>query len=219
MSKIAFFDLDKTILSKDSIIPFLKFYIKKRPKVIFNYLLSIPYLVLFLLKIIDNNKIKEFISKIFKGETVKSISDIGEEFAASVIPSFYYKDALKEIDKLKNEGYELILITASFYFYAKAIAKNLGFDKCIATELWHFKDKYTGFIYGQNCYGKEKRFRLLTEGYGEKEIDGKIAYSDSISDIPLFNFAETKICINPNKKFEKYVIKNKSDGFFIVNWR
>lgn len=219
MSKTAFFDLDKTILKIDSIIPFLKFYLKKRPKVIIYYILSIPYLILFLLHIIDNNKLKRFICRIFKDETVESLSKIGSEFANNIIPNLYYKDAIEEIKKLKEEEYELVLITASFYFYAEYIAKNLGFNKCIGTELWRFRNKYTGYMYGKNCYGMEKRFRLLTEGYYEKKNEEKIAYSDSISDIPMLEFAKTKVCVNPDKRLKKYALENKNAGFIIVEWR
>ena len=65
--RIAFFDLDKTIIKKDSIIPFMIFYLKKNPKSIIYYIRLIPYLILFFLKIIDNNKIKyEFRSHLIK---------------------------------------------------------------------------------------------------------------------------------------------------------
>lgn len=214
---IAFFDLDKTIIKKDSIVPFMIFYLKKNPKSIIYYIKLIPYFILFFFKIIDNNKIKYKIASIFKNITVEFGENIGKEFADSIIPNLYYKDALNEIEKLKSQGYNLIMITASFELYAKFIAKNLGFDKYMGTELWTFRGKFTGYMYGKNCYGAAKRYRLFTEHIFPSHKYKNIAYSDSISDLPMLNFAETKICVNPNNEFKKYALNNK--GFVIVEWR
>ena len=199
--RIAFFDLDKTIIKKDSIIPFMIFYLKKNPKSIIYYIRLIPYLILFFLKIIDNNKIKYEIASIFRNITIEFGEKIGKEFADS-----------------KNKKYTLIMVTASFELYAKFIAKNLGFNKCMGTELWTFRGKFTGYMYGKNCYGAAKRYRLFTEHIFPNHKYKNIAYSDSISDLPLLNFAETKICVNPNNKFRKYILNNK-EGFLIVKWR
>lgn len=216
--RIAFFDLDKTIIKKDSIISFMIFYLKKNPKSIISYIRLIPYLILFFLKIIDNNKIKYEIASIFRNITIEFGEKIGKEFAYSIIPKLYFKDALEEIKKLKSKGYTLIMVTASFELYAKFIAKNLGFDKCMGTELWTFRGKFTGYMYGKNCYGAAKRYRLFTEHIFPNHKYKNIAYSDSISDLPLLNFAETKICVNPNNKFRKYILNN-NEGFLIVKWR
>ena len=110
------------------------------------------------------------------------------------------------------------MVTASFELYAKFIAKNLGFDKCMGTELWTFRGKFTGYMYGKNCYGTAKRYRLFTEHIFPNYKYKNIAYSDSISDLSLLNFAETKICVNPNNNFRKYILNNK-EGFLIVKWR
>ena len=217
--KVAYFDLDKTILNKDSIVPFMKFYLKKNPKSFIYYIVLIPYFLLFCLKIINNESVKYRIAHIFTNTDINFAESIGKEFADTIVPNLYYKDALEEIKKLKSQGYTLVLITASFELYAKYIAKNLGFDKCMGTELWTFRDKYTGYMYGRNCYGPAKRYRLFTEQFFPDYSYKNIAYSDSISDLPLFDFADTKICVNPDKKLKEYALKNKDKGFKIVSWK
>ncbi|KLI50613.1 HAD family hydrolase [Brachyspira hyodysenteriae] len=219
MMRVAYFDLDKTILNKDSIFPFMMFYLKKNPSSIMHYIALIPYFLLFCLKIIDNQSIKYQIAHIFKNIDIEFGDEIGKEFADEIVPKLYYKDALDEIKKLKNQGYTLILVTASFEIYAKYIAENLGFDRCMGTELWTFRGKYTGYMYGKNCYGKAKRYRLFTEHFFPHHSDKNIAYSDSISDLPLFDFADTKVCVNPDNRLKEHALKNKDKGFTIVNWR
>ena len=74
-------------------------------------------------------------------------------------------------------------------------------------------------MYGKNCYGKAKRYRLFTEQLFPNYSYKNIAYSDSISDLPLFNFADTKICVNPDKRLKEHALKNKDKGFIIAEWR
>lgn len=216
---VAYFDFDKTIIDRDSIAPFLIFYLKKYPKKIITLILLTPFFILFTLKITDNQKIKEKISRLFKNMSIKELESVSKYFANNIIPKYYYKDALKQIEFHKEKGDTLVLITASYGLYIKFIAENLGFDKYIATELWKFREHYTGYLYGKNCYKAEKRFRLLSEGFKETETKGRYAYSDSISDLNLFNFAEYKICVNPDKKLEAYAKENAELGFSIVNWK
>ncbi|MBW5389049.1 HAD family hydrolase [Brachyspira hampsonii] len=219
MMRVAYFDLDKTILNKDSIFPFMIFYLKKNPSSIIHYIALLPYFLLFCFKIIDNQSMKYRIAHIFTNINIEFGDSIGKEFADKIVPKLYYKDALEEINKLKKQGYTLIMVTASFEIYAKYIASNLGFDRCMGTELWTFRGKYTGYMYGKNCYGAAKRYRLFTEHFFPKHKSKNIAYSDSISDLYLFNFADTKVCVNPDKKLKDYALKNKDKGFTIVNWR
>ena len=89
----------------------------------------------------------------------------------------------------------------------------------MGTELWTFRGKYTGYMYGRNCYGSAKRYRLYTESFFPKHSDKNRAYSDSISDLPLFDFADIKVCVNPDKRLKSHALNNKDKGFIIVNWR
>ena len=211
---IILFDMDDTIIKGDSILKFMLFFIQKKPQKIFSYIALIPYFILFLLKIIKNQKIKERIATIFKDIEVDELSEIGLQFANSIIPQLYFNDALETIKKHKENKEYLVLITASFSFYAEHVANNLGFDLCLGSDLWRLENKYTGYLYGKNCYKKEKQYRLYVEGIRS----AKSAYSDSISDLPLFEFAENKICVNPKQNLKKYAEKNSEYGFSIVNW-
>lgn len=219
MKQIAYFDMDDTIIKHDSIAYFLLFYFKKNPIVVLRYIKLLPYYLLFILRIVDNSVPKDKMARVFKGVDVSKLDCLAKEFVNTVIPKLYYKDALKVIEEHKKNGDTLVLITASYLFYAKYIAEDLGFDKCIATELWEHKGKYTGYMYGKNCYGKEKRFRLLCDGFREIYKGSAYAYSDSISDLSLFNFASKKICVNPKKKFVYYIYQNKDGNFQIVSWK
>lgn len=216
---IAYFDLDKTIINKDSIFPFLLFFAKSR-KHKYPYLLFIGLCaLLYKTKIIKNQKMKEIISGIFKNETIESLDKISKEFVDTYIEALYYSDAIAQIEEHKKNNVKLILITASYVYYAKHIAEKLGFDECIGSELWYHKGVYTGKLYGKNCYQIEKRHRLWVLGYRELTEEDSYAYSDSVTDLPLLAFATNKICVNPDAKLRQHAIENADDNYKIVDWK
>ena len=213
---IAFFDLDKTIIKRDSIFPFLLFFTKKRVHK-YPYLIFIGFCsLLYKLHFIKNQKMKEIVSAIFKNETVTSLDIVSKEFVDTYVKGLYYQDALTEIENHKKNNVKLIMVTASYIFYAKYIAEHLGFDLCVGSELWRHKDTYTGKLYGKNCYNIEKKYRLWILDYRELTDADSYAYTDSITDLPLLAFATKKICVNPDKKLAEYALKN--ENYAVVNW-
>ena len=69
-------------------------------------------------------------------------------------------------------------------------------------------DKKTGKFNDQNCYGEEK-VRRLKEKYPNIKINE--AYSDSMSDYPLFDIANDSYIVKKNKliKYTKKFSENK----------
>ncbi len=162
---------------------------------------------------------KEIVSGIFKNETIESLDNISKQFVDTHIEDLYYSDALAEIERHKQNDVKLVMITASYVYYAKYIAEKLGFDLCIGSELWYHNGIYTGKLYGKNCYAIEKRFRLWALGYRELTEKDSYAYSDSVTDLPLLAFATNKICVNADKKLKKHALENSDDNYKLVSWK
>ncbi|MBI4979052.1 MAG: HAD family hydrolase [Spirochaetes bacterium] len=218
LMRAAFFDLDSTITRFDTVFYFLVFYISRRPARIFRVLLFLPAAILFFAHIISSERMKRAMAHIFTGETEASLDVLGRKFLAAVVHGkrLYYPEALQRIAELKKKKYTLILVSASFEFYLTHIADDLGFDHYIGSVLWQHGGRITGKLYGQNCIGIEKVYRIRCEPYGHS-VDRKnsIAFSDAASDIPLLSFAGHAVCVNPKRKLADTALKN---GWETVRW-
>lgn len=176
MKKYAIFDFDKTITDRDSIKILWDTYRKNMGSQY--YLQGISIGASFIgYKFTGNfNPTKNKMAKIFDYMTEEDI----EEFVNEVLPKYYYKDALEEIKYLKEEGYTLLLVSASYENYMKKVGENLGFDHVIGTRLGRLNE-----LIGDNNRREEKVARI--ESYLEKieetiDYENSRSYSDSYRD-------------------------------------
>jgi phosphoserine phosphatase len=93
---------------------------------------------------------------------------------------------------LEQQMQDDIIISASPKFLLQPICRRLGICHLIASEV----DPKNGLFTGDNCYGKEKIQRLVSE-YNVTHIDN--FYSDSLSDLPLAKIADKAFLVSKGR--------------------
>ncbi|WP_438350480.1 HAD family hydrolase [Paenibacillus sp. FA6] len=194
-TKIAIFDIDKTIIRKDSMFLFVWYGIKKRP-LAFVKLFEIGLkTLLYKLRLIQVEKVK---SSYFHAISFLEETDL-EHFYDSVLVPYIYQDALMELKKRKENGYHVLLVSASPHAYLKYFKKLPYVDEVIGTELIRNNGRYTHVIEGNNCKGEEKTIRIshyLKDSGLQIDYENSCAYSDSLSDLPMFRLVKNRYLIN-----------------------
>ena len=119
----------------------------------------------------------------------------------------------------RAEGYRIVIATAAYRFYAEAVAQEVGADALIATQTavdanGHLLPR----IEGDNCYGPVKR--RMIEGWladqGIARDDATIRfYSDHVSDVPSFEWADERIAVNPHAALRRVA---ERCGWRQVDW-
>lgn len=187
---IAFFDLDGTLTTKDTMIQFIRF---AKGNLIFytGLLLLLPVLIAYRMGLLANWRAKEILfSFYFKGMSVERAQSLGQAFATKVIPQLLHPRALQEIEFHQKAGAEIVVVTASFAFWVKPWCDLHHFD-LIATEYDTHDGLLSGLIKGKNCHGAEK-VRRIKEKFDLLRFDKIYAYGDSTSDIKMLNLAHFK---------------------------
>ncbi len=94
--------------------------------------------------------------------------------------------ALKEVDKHRQQGHELLIITATNRFLTEPIATIFGIDELIACEPEKIDGEFTGEVSGTPSFaeGKVTRYKHWLAQHG-KQPEETWFYSDSHNDIPL----------------------------------
>lgn len=213
MEKLAIFDVDFTLTSKETLLQFYKFMIKKNPK----FIIYIPRVVFsglfYILKINDEKKTKEIFTRFIKGIREEDMEITVKEFYSEVLSKIIYVDSIKMIKKLKKEGYKIILISASPEFYLMSLYNIKEVDKVIGSTIRTEQGVYENRMEGENCKGEEKVKRLmmyLKENNIKVDFKNSYMFSDSLSDLPLFNLVGNPYLIN---------YKNKHESIKILNWK
>ena len=187
MKKIAFFDFDGTITTKDTLLEFIKFS-KGNFRFYRGFLINSPILIAFKLKIISNQKAKEIILKYFFGGMLYSeFEKLCSDFAEQALPKLIRPKAMVEIDRLKQAGVPVVVVSASPENWIRKWADKMQV-KLMATCLEIKNEKITGKILGYNCRGKEKLNRILKE-YNLSDYEEIYAYGDSSGDRHMLSIA------------------------------
>lgn len=212
MEKLALFDVDFTITSKETLMEFYKYNIKLKKKNIVYLPRAIFSGLMFVLKIYDERKTKECFLKFIEGMEDKELKTVVSGFYKERLKNIFYSDGLKMIKKLKDEGYYTILISASPEFYLNELYDLGCIDKIIGTRYAFEGGKFACTMIGNNCKGKEKVSRLnefLKAKNIEADYKNSYMFSDSLSDKPLLDLVGKPYLINYKKDNDIEILKWK----------
>ena len=194
MKKIAFFDFDGTITTKDTLLEVIK---HQKGKVAFytGLLLNAPVLAGLKLKLVSNQAAKERILRhFFKRMLLTDFQQACDNFIDETLPAILRPGALEEMKRLKASGFEIVVVSASPENWIKKWADANGIG-LIATKLQLSGDKLTGYIDGTNNNAEEKAARIRAE-FDLSEYDEIYCYGDSGGDKAMLALA-TKAFYKP----------------------
>ena len=181
--RIAFFDFDGTITTKDTLLEFVK-YSKGAFSFYLGFLLTSPWMVAYKLKLISNQAAKErFLRFFFRKTPLSAFEQLCAGFATEKIPQLIRPKALKEIAQLLDKDAQVVIVSASPGNWIRPWSENMGLQ-LIATRLITRDQRLTGKIEGRNCYGEEK-VRRIREAYTLTDYDEVYAYGDTNGDKPM----------------------------------
>jgi HAD superfamily hydrolase (TIGR01490 family) len=187
--RIAVFDFDGTLTTKDSLLEFIKFSCGKT-SLYWGLLLYSPILVLMKMHLCPNWKAKEiFFSHFFKGILYNRFREWGKSFADEV-EKFSNKGTVALLARHVGQGDRVYVISASIEEWVRPWCERKGDVSVLGTKVEIDEGgRLTGRFSTRNCYGKEKVSRLLAV---EPNRDDYFlyAYGDSRGDKEMIEFAD-----------------------------
>ncbi|MBF0345013.1 MAG: HAD-IB family hydrolase [Nitrospirae bacterium] len=190
MYKIAFFDFDGTITKRDSFRDFLVFSLKWQ-LLLTGVMLLLPYIVLYLIKVMPNYKLKEkVIHHFYKGWDFNIFEKTASDYSKHQLPRLLKKSAMERLNWHKSQGHRVVIVTASLRYYISPWCDLQGID-LIATEIETKDGKITGRLGTKNCYGAEK-VRRIRENYNLNESSYIYTYGDTKGDREMLQLANER---------------------------
>ena len=217
-TRVAIFDLDGTVTRHDTYVDFLLFCLRRRPL----RLLTLPALASYLLVhkagLRSNHWLKaRYLGAVAGGMDRADLEVLCKLFVSRTLTNNVKQPALNELSRLRAEGYLLVLATASFGFYVRSLAAELGFDEVLCTEaVFDGNDRLTGKLDGENCIGAEKARRISTLSSERQWADIELGYSDSKVDLPMLEMVGRALVIDPKAATEKVAAEK---GYEVLHWR
>ena len=202
----AFFDLDKTIIAKSSVLAFGKPFFQNGLLNRRAVLRSAYAQFVFALAGADEDQIERmraYLTSMCSGWDVAQVRDIVSETLHEIIDPIVYDEAVELIGEHKAAGRDVVIVSSSGEEVVAPIGAMLGADHVIATQMLVADGKYTGEI-GRYAYGPEKA-SAITELATERGYDlgRSYAYSDSVTDVPMLEAVGHPYAVNADRALRK----------------
>lgn len=208
MPSFAFFDLDHTLLPFDTQALFANHMLQQDRGRTAYLIRFAPIALLRAAKVLPTVTAKRAFMGYMKGLSSAVLTDQARVFAQQVVRPWAYPELMAEVARHRAAGRTLILNTASPDVYAHEIAKALGFDHCIATQVQPSERMPAlPVVLGSNNKREAKIVAMkkavpAVAAATPEELQDSWAYSDSAADLPLLELAGHGVLVHPNAELE-----------------
>jgi HAD superfamily hydrolase (TIGR01490 family) len=219
MATAAFFDLDKTIIAKSSVLAFGRpFYreglLSKRAIV-----RSAVAQVVFMLVGADEGKMEKLrvaMLDMIRGWNRDHVAEIVREALEEVVTPIIFAEALELIAEHHANGRKVVIVSSAPEEVVGPLGEFLGVDEVIATRAEVGDDgAYTGELsyYGYGPH-KAEAIRALAERENI-DLEGSYAYTDSVTDEPMLRAVGNPVVVNPDRELGRIA---REEGWPVRNF-
>jgi HAD superfamily hydrolase (TIGR01490 family) len=200
----AFFDLDKTVIAKASMVAFSG-PLHRAGMLTRRTLLRAAWGQLVYAQFgaspVKLAKLRDSVLRLTVGWDQAEIGQIVRETLVDVVEPIVYDEALELIREHRAAGRKVFLVSASPEEIVAPLAQYLGVDEAIATRAeLDAEGRYTGRT-ERYCYGPEK-VAAIAEVAERDGIDlaSSYGYSDSGTDVPMLEAVGHAVAVNPDRE-------------------
>lgn len=216
-SRAALFDMDRTLLSTTTAMLYTR-YRRDRGEIGLGTVAKVGFWLLqYTFGVVDADKVARHVLEEFRGRADSSLQAETDDWFKSYVLEHVRKSGRAAVERHRSEGHHLAIITSATRYAAGPLARELGIEHVVATELaLDGEGRLTGEPNGALCYGAGKIHRAeeLAARVGFR-LEEATFYSDSITDLPLLERVGTPIAVCPDARLRRAARKR---GWAIEDW-
>jgi HAD superfamily hydrolase (TIGR01490 family) len=166
---------------------------------------------------LDVNEYLRFALEPLTRYSLDELAKLHQQFMAEKIDPMRLPKAEALLQKHRDAGDYLLIMTSTNSFVTGPIAKSLGVDEIMASEAEIKDGRYTGNVVGTPCFQAGKVTRLqqwLAQYEGDKE--NCYFYSDSINDLPLLSEVDNPVAVDPDETLRAHA---EAAGWPVISLR
>ncbi len=195
----AFFDLDKTLISENSGTLYLKHRYGRGETTAWDLLGGLGSYLKYKLGLLDLDAWTEKAALEIAGAEVETVRREATESFESVMLAKIYPEAERLIQHHRDRGDLLAIVSASIGFVVEPLAKRLGVEHALYTQLEVENGCFTGRVKKPLCYREGKVFWLRKFVEAQNiDLARSFFYTDSITDLPLLELVGHPVAVNPD---------------------
>jgi len=213
----AFFDVDRTLVDCNTGRLFLR-DLRRRGEISFlRAMRAMGWMLKYHLSLIDLEVVAEKMVAQMRGRSEKEFAErcrrwVEDEVLPRLLPS-----ALRKIERHRDQGHLLAILSSSPTYVTRPIAETLGLDEVLSTQFEVEGGQFTGKLVGPACFGKGK-VHWAEKLVASKSVDLSSSwfYTDSYSDLPMLERVGNRVVVNPDPRLKRAA---RLRGWTVENWQ
>lgn len=216
--RIAFYDLDGTLVSSNVVTQYA-FFVKRQPsrvRAALKYtklVLSVPALIG--LDLYSRRLFNEVFFREYRGMRQEWLRDQSDGLFTRVIHPTIFPGAKALVEADRQKGLRTVLVTGTLDFALDPVVRYFGFDDVICNSLMFENGAATGKVATPLIAEREKveQMMRLCRQYEVDAAQAK-AYSDSLSDLPMLEAVGHPSAVNPDRRLRRLALQR---GWPVLN--
>ena len=199
--RLALFDLDHTLLDGDSDSLWGRFLVREGAVDAEEYRREgARYMAEYRAGKLDIHEFLAFGLRPLKDNTPERLESWRKRFMQECVLPRIPAASRALLQRHRDQGHELVIITATNSFVTAPIARELGVDALIGTEPERDGVRFTGRVAGLPCFreGKVQKLEAWLAERGARPEESWF-YSDSHNDLPLLQRVQHPVAVNPDE--------------------
>ena len=215
--RIAFFDLDKTLISRNSATLWLRFEMANGRLSRLRALHAFTYVARYSLGLVDiEDAIRRSVESI-AGQAEVEMAARAVTFYGAFVRPIFRPGGRAALDAHRAAGDRLVLLTSSSNYVSEQVVADLGLDDYLCSRFEVDADgRYTGRLIEPLCYGRGKLdlARRCATAHGAA-LEACAFYTDSIADLPMLEAVGAPAAVHPDPKLRRLA---RQRGWPVLDW-
>jgi HAD superfamily hydrolase (TIGR01490 family) len=214
---IAFFDLDRTLIARNSAAMWVREEFKQGRVTRGQMARALMFLLRYHLGGVNFQPALRKTIAILKGSAERELAERTLDFYAQKVRPLFRPKAREIVEQHRAQGDRLVLLTSSSPYLAEPASSELALHEVLCNR---FEVDALGIFTGEPieplCFGDGKLLHATAcAERAQTPLEQCYFYSDSMSDLPVFEAVGHPVAVNPDMRLRRYA---KARGWQIQDW-
>ncbi len=217
MSRLALFDMDRTLLSKET----ASLYVRHRREIgeasLSDLVRTLVWVTQYTFGTIDMNRVAEKVLRTLEGVPEIDLATRCDDWFRRSIERFISDGGREAVRRHQERGDVCAIVTGASSYASRPLARVLGIPHVVSSVFEvDAEGVFTGRAVEPLCFGhgKLERARQLASRL-EMDLGRAVFYTDSASDLPLLEQVGEPVAVNPDPKLRRVA---RERGFRVETW-
>ena len=204
MAVAAFFDIDGTLISKNSGPLYMKF-LRRRGEIRRRDAARTIYLFLrYKLGMLDIERAAASSSGWIRGKSEQAVAEHCRLWYREMVRQYLQPEMVRRVRAHQAEGHVVALLSSSTPYLATPLAEDLGIEHMLVSRLVIENGRFTGDVHRPICYGAGKIHwaRRVAEEH-DVDLGASWFYTDSVTDLPMLELVGHPEVVNPDPRLRR----------------